>query len=297
MKNSGIIGMRHEDKYTCKLIDAEPIDSAVGIMLLCQPCEPLNPFYSTALFLYIMWDRYTPRPDLLADRVILVTGASRGIGRAVAKAYAKHGATVILLARTIPDLESLYDEIEHAGFPTPAIYPINLINATASDYETLSQTIQAHFGRLDGLLHNAGMLGNLSSIEHTSIEEWYRVLQLNLNSRFMLTRATLPLLKRSHVASILFTTSDVGRQAKAYWGSYAVSQFGCEGLMQILADELEANTSIRVNSLNPGKVKTRLRHQAYPAEDTTRLKSPDELLPLYLYLMGPDSNPLSGHSF
>jgi NAD(P)-dependent dehydrogenase (short-subunit alcohol dehydrogenase family) len=244
-----------------------------------------------------MWHQHSYRSDLLTNRVILVTGASSGIGRAVAKTYAAHGATVILLARTIRNLENVYDEIEQAGFPQPAIYPMNLSNATPEDYENLKDTIAKNFGRLDGLLHNAGMLGRLTSIEHTRIEDWYQVLQVNLNSRFLLTRATLPLLKQGKDASIIFTQSDIGRKAKAYWGGYAVSQFGCEALMQILADELETNTSIRVNSLNPGKIKTRFRNEAYPAEDPKFLKSPDDILPLYLYLMGPDSQGITGQSF
>lgn len=244
-----------------------------------------------------MWHQYSPRADLLKDRVILVTGASRSIGRAVAKAYAAHGATVILLARTVRDLESLCDEIEQAHYPKPAIYPMNLVNATPEDFENLKEIIAQNFGKLDGLVHHAGILGNLTSIEHTPVEDWYRVMQLNLNSRFLLTRATLPLLKQSTDAAIIFTQADVGRKARAYWGSYAVSQFGCEGLMQILADELETNTAIRVNSLNPGKIKTRFRSQAYPAENPIFLKSPEEILPFYLYLIGPDSLGITGQSF
>lgn len=241
--------------------------------------------------------QYKPLPNSLADRVILVTGASRGIGRAVAKAYAKAGATVILLARTIVHLESLYDEIEKAHAPTPAIYPLNLANATPEDYEKLRVNIEKNFGRLDGILHNAGMLGSLTSIEHVSLEQWYQVMQVNLHSAFLLTRATLPLLKQADDASIVFTSSALAQKARAYWGAYAVSQFGSEGLMQILADELEMNTNIRVNSINPGLVKTALRTAAYPAEDQTKLKTPEDVLPFYLYLMGPDSRGVTGKSF
>lgn len=240
---------------------------------------------------------YQPKANSLKDRVILVTGASRGIGRAVAKAFAIQGATVILLARNIPQLETLYDEIEKLGSPIPAIYPFNLANASPKDYEELRENIEKHFGKLDGILHNAGILGSLTSIEHTPLEQWYQVMQVNLHAAFLLTRATLPLLKRASEASIIFTQSDVGHKARAYWGSYAVSQFACHGLMQILADELEVNTNIRVNSINPGPIKTQLRTAAYPAENQKKLKTPEEILPFYLYLMGSESIGITGQSF
>jgi NAD(P)-dependent dehydrogenase (short-subunit alcohol dehydrogenase family) len=240
---------------------------------------------------------YKPLPNLLKDRVILVTGASRGIGRSVAKAYATHGATVILLARKVPHLESLYDEIEKSGSPTPAIYPFNLANAKPEDYHTLQENIEKTFGKLDGIVHNAGMLGSLTSIEHTPLEQWYQVMQVNLHSAFLLTKATLPLLKRSNDASIIFTSSSVAEKARAYWSSYAVSQSGAFALMQILADELETNTNIRVNAFNPSAVKTALRTAAYPAEDHTKLKNPEDIIPFYLYLMGPDSQGITGRSY
>jgi len=240
---------------------------------------------------------YTPTPDLLTNRVILVTGASRGIGRAAAKAFALHGATVILLARTIPDLESLYDEIEKNNAPTPAIYPLNLANATPQDYDTLKIDIEKQFGKLDGILHNASMLGSLTTIELTPFEQWYHVLQVNLNAPFILTSVLLPLLKKSEDASIIFTSADIGKKARAYWGSYAVSKFGCEALMEILSAELETNTNIRVNSINPGKIKTKLRKEAYPFEDPKSLRTPEDILPYYLYLMGLESKGITGKGF
>jgi NAD(P)-dependent dehydrogenase (short-subunit alcohol dehydrogenase family) len=232
--------------------------------------------------------------DLLSDRVILVTGASSGIGRAVAKTYAVHGARVILLARTVRKLEFLYDEIINAGCPTPAIYPFNLANATPKDYQDLAYNIDTHFGRLDGLLHNAALLGSLTPIEHYPIEQWYQVLQVNLNSAFLLTHATLPLLKRSVDASVLFTVANEGFQGKAYWGAYGISKFALQGFMQILADELEINTSIRVNSINPIRARTVLRANAYPGENVTDLPWPQDILSQYLYLMGPESSHITG---
>jgi NAD(P)-dependent dehydrogenase (short-subunit alcohol dehydrogenase family) len=239
---------------------------------------------------------YTATPDLLKDRIILVTGAGDGIGRAAAKSFAAHGATVILLGRTIRKLEFVYDEIIQANHPKPAIYPMNLEGASPKDYEDLAEIIHKEFGRLDGLLHNASMLGKLTPLEHYDINQWYQVLQVNLNAPYMLTRACLGLLKQSSDASIVFTSSSVGRKGRAYWGAYAVSKFALEGLMQVLADELEENTSIRVNSLNPGKTRTKMRSDAYPGEDPNTLPMPDEIMNIYLYLMGADSRSVHGQA-
>jgi NAD(P)-dependent dehydrogenase (short-subunit alcohol dehydrogenase family) len=233
----------------------------------------------------------------LQDKVILVTGAATGIGRVIAKAYAENGATVILLSRSVPLLEGLYDEIIQAGLPKPAIYPLNLLTATPPNYEELQENIEKYFGRLDGILYNAAHLGSLTPIEHHTVEQWYEVMQVNLHSPFLLTQAVLPLLKRAPEASIIFTTCEVGLKAKAYWGAYAVSKFGCQGLMQILADELETNTAIRVNSINPGNIKTQLRTNAYPAENPEYLREPQDLIPIYLYLMGPKSRGITGRCF
>lgn len=237
------------------------------------------------------------KSHLLKDRVILITGASTGIGRAAAYAYAAEGATVILLARTLPQLESLYDEIIACGCATPALYPLNLANATPNDYEELMKNIETHFGKLDGILHNAALLKSLTPLEHYPIDQWYQVLQVNLNSAFLLTQATLPLLKRSQDASILFTSAPVGQKAKAYWGAYAVSKFGVEGLAQVLADELEVNTNIRVNCIDPMRVRTRLRANAYPAENPMLNPLAEDILSLYLYLMGPNSRGITGQRF
>lgn len=239
---------------------------------------------------------YTPPENLLQDRIILVTGAGDGIGRAAAKTFAAYGATVILLGRTIRKLEAVYDEIVQAKHPQPAIYPMNLEGASPKDYEDLAEIISKEFGRLDGLLHNASMLGKLTPLEHYDINQWYQVLQINLNAPYMLTRACLNLLKQSGDASVVFTSSSVGRKGRAYWGAYAVSKFAVEGLMQVLADELEQNTSVRVNSLNPGKTRTKMRSDAYPGEDPNTLPTPDGIMNIYLYLMGADSRGVHGQA-
>lgn len=241
-------------------------------------------------------ENYTAAPDLLRDRVILVTGAGDGIGRAAAIAFAAHGATVILLGKTIKKLEAVYDEIEDAGYPQPAIYPLKLGGATFEDYQALAETIENEFGRLDGLLHNAAILGQRKTIRDTAPADWNEVLNVNLTANFLLTKALLPLLEKSADASVVFTSSSVGRQGRAFWGAYAVSKFGVEGLAQILAQELESTTSIRVNCINPGPTNTAMRRMAYPAEYPGVNPYPEQIMPAYLYLMGPDSKHITGQS-
>lgn len=239
---------------------------------------------------------YKPPADLLRDRVILVTGAGDGIGRAAAEGFAAHGATVVLLGRTVAKLEEVYDAIDRAGHPQPAIYPMNLEGAAPKDHDDLADTLAREFGRLDGLLHNAAELGTLTPVEHYDPQLWYRVMQVNLHAPFLLTRACIPALRQSPDASVVFTSSQVGRRGRAYWGAYAVSNAALEGLMQVLADELEANTHIRVNSIDPGLVRTGLFAQAYPARDPASVPEPAVVLSSYLYLMGPDSRGTNGQS-
>lgn len=236
-------------------------------------------------------------PDELDNRVVLVTGAGDGIGRAVSLAAAAHGATVVLLGRTIRKLESVYDEIVDAGGPKPGIYPMNLEGAVMHDYEELAATIDREFGRLDGLVHNAGILGNKSPIEHYDPMDWHRVIHVNLSAPFLLTRACFPLLRNAADASIVFVSSSVGRRGRAYWGAYAVSKFGLEGLMQVLADETENGQVVRCNSLNPGATRTGMRRQAYPGEDPATLKTPDDVVQPFLYLLGPRSRGVTGQAF
>lgn len=239
---------------------------------------------------------YQAAPGLLQDRVILVTGAGDGLGRAAAKAFAAHGATVILHGRTLAKLEAVYDEIEKAGDPQPAILPLDLSTAATADYQQLAETIHAEFSELDGILHSAGILGDVTPLEMYDPDTWDFVMKINLRAPFMLTQALLPLLKQSSDASVIFTTSSVGRRARAFWGAYAVSKCGIEGLSQMLADELMNTSNIRVNCLNPGATRTRMRAEAYPGENPASLKTPEEIMGLYLYLMGPDSLGTTGQS-
>lgn len=239
---------------------------------------------------------YQPRPELLDQRVILITGAGDGIGRAMAKACAAHGATVILLGKTIRKLELVYDEIEQAGGPQPAIYPMNLEGAAPADYDKLAQSIEQNFGRLDGLVHNAALLPYLSRLKDHEIEDWFKIMQINLNAPFILTQFCLDLLMKSEDASVIFTSDQVGIEAKPFWGAYGVSKFGIEGLARTWAEEL-ARTPIRVNLIDPGPTLTSLRKRVFPGEDNSQLKTPDTLAPLYLWLLGPDSRPVRGERF
>jgi NAD(P)-dependent dehydrogenase (short-subunit alcohol dehydrogenase family) len=243
-----------------------------------------------------LFSHYQAKPDLLANKVILVTGAGDGIGKSAALAFARCGATVILAGRTVTKLEQVYDLIVAAGGPEPAIYPVDLAGAKAEDYSELRDTIDREFGRLDGLLHNASELGQRTPIASYKQATWEKVMQVNVTAQFMLTQALLPVLEKADHGSIVFTSSGVGRKGKAFWGAYAVSKFATEGLSQVLASELAETTNIRVNCINPGATRTAMRMKAYPAEDPRTLKTGDEIMGVYLYLMGDDSLAVTGQS-
>ena len=239
---------------------------------------------------------YVAAPDELRERIILITGAGDGIGRAAAMACANHGATVILLGRTQSKLEAVYDDIVAGGGPQPAISVLDLARAQGPDYVQVAEQIGQTWGRLDGLLHNAGMLGQRAPIEHYDVGIWHQVMHLNLNVPFILTQALMPALRQSADGSVVFTSSGVGRQGHAYWGAYAVSKFGIEGLSQTLADELKTEARIRVNCINPGGTRTRMRAAAYPGEDPLARPAPASLMAPYLWLLGPASRGTTGDS-
>ncbi|MCK2183193.1 YciK family oxidoreductase [Halomonas getboli] len=241
-------------------------------------------------------DYEAPR-GLLDGRVILVTGAGDGIGRAAALSYARHGATVVLLGRTIAKLEAVYDAIESEGLPQPAIFPLNFEGATLKDFHDMAEALGKEFGRLDGILHNAGLLGRITPFAQYDPALWEQVMQVNINGPIWMTQALLPLLEASPDASVIFTSSSVGRRGRAYWGAYSVSKFATEGFMEVLADEVEHLGTLRINTLNPGATRTAMRQSAYPAEDPGTLRTPEEIMPTYLWLMGPDSRGHSGERF
>lgn len=242
--------------------------------------------------------QYQAPASLLKDKIILVTGAGDGIGKAAALTFAKHGATVILLGRTISKLEKVYDEIEQNQWPQAAIIPLNLEGAVEKDYIEVANSINSAFGHLDGILHNASLLGSLTTIDQYEVSIWEKVMQVNLNSAFILTKTFLPLLQAStNNPSIIFTSSSVGRKGRAFWGAYAVSKFATEGFMQVLADEYDqSEPRIRVNCINPGATRTNMRADAYPAENPINNPAPNEIMPLYLYLMGNDSLDVTGQT-
>lgn len=232
----------------------------------------------------------------LQDRVILVTGALEGLGRAVSLACAAEGATVILSSFDQADLEPVYDQILDAGHPEPAILPLNLETATESDFIAAANVIGDTFGRLDGLVHCAASAPFLSRIDDYDASEWERVIRVNLNAPFMLTQACLPLLRLAEDASIVFTADRVGRQGLAYWGAYAAAKFGIEGLMQVLAEETRESGRIRVNSLDPGVLRTAMRASLYPGEDPNSHPDPATVADAYVQLLGPEGRGLTGRA-
>ena len=239
---------------------------------------------------------YTAPAGLLTGRTILITGAGRGIGAQAARTYAAYGATVLLLGKTEKHLNAVYDEILAAGHAEPVVIPLDIEKASPEAYTELAAMVEAEFGHLDGLLHNASILGPRTPLEQLAGDNFAKVMQINVNAMFMLNSAMLPLLRLAPDASVIFTSSSVGRKGRAYWGAYAVSKFATEGLMQVMADELD-DTNIRANSLNPGGTRTDMRAHAYPGENPDNNPTPAEIMPLYLYLMGPDSKGVTGQAF
>jgi len=240
---------------------------------------------------------YTCNDDLLNDRIILITGASDGIGRALAIAAARLGAQVVLHGRNTAKLEEVYDDIDAIdGVRRPSIAVLDLESANADNYTTLASSIEDEFGRLDGLVHNASILGELFSVEQYDAVLWQKVMHVNFTAVFALTQVLLPLLKKSKDASIIFTSSGVGRVGRAFWGPYSASKFATESLSQVLADE-HRNSALRSNCINPGATRTKMRLAAFPGEDRDALKTPEEILATYIYLLGADSNGVTGKSF
>jgi len=221
----------------------------------------------------------------LADRVVLITGASGGLGRALALACARQGATVVLHGRTVRKLESLYDEIVAAGHPEPTILPLDLVTAKADDFGNVASALQAQHGRLDGIIHTAVQLGSLGPVEHQTFDGWLATTRVNLLAPFGLTRSLLPLLRAATDASVVFTLDTRGEDPTAYWGAYAVTKAGLSALLRILADEWEALPTLRVNGVVPGPMRSPLRAQSHPGDDNARLPPPEAFAPLYLYLL------------
>ena len=239
---------------------------------------------------------YDAQQNYLDDKTILITGASDGIGKACAKAYAAYGATVILLGRDQQKLDTVFDEIEEMHPGKVIIHPLDFKTASMTDFKILAESLNDQFECLDGLIHNAALLGARTPIEFYPEQDWKDLMQVNVNAVFQLTQSLIPALTRSKSARLLFISSSVGRVGRAFWGAYAVSKFAIEGLMQTIAEELENTTSIRVNSLNPGGTRTNMRRDAYPAENPETLQTAESLMPVYLYLMSAEAQNIHGQA-
>ena len=234
--------------------------------------------------------------NCLEDKVILVTGAGDGIGKAAAISYASHGAKVILLGKTLANLENTYDEITTKGYNDPSISLLDLSTADGKDYDDLKNNLAINYKHLDGLLLNASILGDRSPIEDYDISMWVQTLHVNLTAQFILVKTLLPVLHLSNKASVVFTSSGVGKVGKAFWGAYSVSKFGIEGLSQILSNEHSNDKSIRFNCINPGAIETKMRKAAYPLENPMNLLKPEDIMEKYLWLMSDDSSDVFGQS-
>lgn len=240
---------------------------------------------------------YQAAEDLLAGRVILVTGAGQGIGRALAIACAKHGATVVLLGRSVKKLESVYDEIELAGYPKPAAVPLDLEKSTDADFERVVQAIAEQLGRLDKIVHAASAFLGLFPLEQESLDYWMTALRVNAAAPAALTRLTLPLLRSSPDASIVYVSETHGHAATAYWGGFSVSKHAGAFWADIAAREWDNEQNLRINTLIPGPVQSPQRTKTHPGEEKTSLPAIDSLLPTFLYLLGPDGRGVSGKTF
>jgi len=229
--------------------------------------------------------RYTPPADALTGRNLVVTGAGDGIGAVAAKTFASFGANVILVGRTREKLETVFDWIEANTDTQAVIVPCDLEHLGEDALTALHDAVSDTYGQLHGLLHNASRLGPRVPLAHYATDEWMRVMQTNVNAPFLLTKALFDLLDKPSHSCIINTASGVGRQARAYWGAYAVSKFATEGFSALLADETEHAGRIKVYSVNPGGTRTRMRNAAYPNEDPATVPAAEAHMDLYLYLM------------
>jgi NAD(P)-dependent dehydrogenase (short-subunit alcohol dehydrogenase family) len=238
--------------------------------------------------------RFTADRDLLEGRAVMITGAGSGLGRALAVECARAGASVILSGRNGAKLERVYDEIETLGAPQPAIAMLDLAAATAVEYDSLARVIGEEFGKLDGLVHAAGLLGDRTPLEQYDVPTWCKVLHVNLTAPFILTQVLLPALRKSADASVIFVSSGVVKQSRPYWGAYAVAKTGLESVRSMWSEELEGEANIRVNSVNPGRMRTGMRAAAYPAEDPNTVPTPESVSGAFLYLLSARGRGIDG---
>ncbi len=240
---------------------------------------------------------YAPAPDLLQDRVILITGAGGGLGSALAEACAGLGACVILVGRTVSKLETVYDRIVAAGATQPAILPMNLMTATWGEYEALVASLEQNFGRLDGMVHAAAHFKGFTRLEDLEPREWLDGLQVNLTAPYTLTRLCLPLLRKSQDASVIQIADEAGRRLRAFNGIYGISKRAADALIGSFALELKHEKNLRFNSVDPGPMRTALRARGYAAEVIQDIALPQTRLARLLWLLGPDGRGVSGEAF
>ena len=234
--------------------------------------------------------------NLLKGKTIVISGSGSGIGRQVAKSFSKFGADLILFSKSEEKLESLFDELNKDYSNNVIIQPLDLETAEEKDYEKIFRAIRDDYPKIDGLINNAGILGEKKSLEQYSYVSWKNVLKVNLDASFLMTKSLMPLLRKSDNSSIIFTSSGVGRKGRAYWGAYSISKFATEAMMQILSEELQNTSRVRVNCINPGAVRTKMRESAYPAENPKKNPPPIQIIEAYLYLMSDMSLEINGQS-
>ena len=239
---------------------------------------------------------YQAQQNVLKEKVILISGGGSGIGKSAGLIFAEHGADLILVGKNPAHLESTYQEFLDKNLKPPLLHIMDLEKSNENDFQEINTVIEKEFGKLDGLLNNAGILGDKTPLENYKIDVWKKVFDINVHAPFLLTKSLLPVLKAAENSSIIFTSSAVGKRGKAYWGAYSLSKFATESMMQIFSEELENTSNVRVNSIDPGRVRTKMRAAAYPAEDPLSLVDAKDIMNAYLYLMSNDSLETKGES-
>ncbi len=228
--------------------------------------------------------------NLLIEKNILITGASSGIGKSLAINLSKFGANVIMLSKNEKALDSVYDEIKEKYNTEPMIIKCDLTDLNEIKSQEITDIIRENYSRLDAIIHNAAILEKMSNIENYDLVTWEKVLKVNLTSAFILSKYLISLMKSALVPRIIFTTSSVGRNAKAFWGAYSVSKAGINALSEILSDELETISNMKVFNFDPKATQTSMRSLAFPAEDRDSQKKPDFLIEYYLWMLSEKSN-------
>ena len=234
---------------------------------------------------------------MMEGKTILITGANRGIGKSLAKNFSNIGANVILLGKNEDSLNEVYDEIISCTKTKPLIIESDLNLLDLDGAHQIKKAIVNQYGVLDGLIYNAAKLGKMTSIEDYEDGLWKEIINTNLNSSFLIYKELIPILKAAPSGRIIFTSSGVAEAGKAYWGAYSVSKFAVKGLAEVIRDELDSTSNIKVFNYDPGATKTSMRASAYPGEDPNNLKDPDKLFGDYLWFFSEESQNSTQHYF